>query len=103
QRGRGKPSLFLVHGVGGGMLWGFANLARALGAEQPVYAFKSRGLDGLEEFTTIEEMAAQYVADLLRFQPAGPFYLGGYCFGGLVAYEMARQLKAQGHETALLL
>ncbi len=103
QGGGSRPPLFLVHGVGGGMFWGYGNLARALGPEQPVYAFKSRGLAGLDEFTTIEAMAAQYVADLRRFQPAGPYYLGGYCFGGNVAYEMARQLRAHDQKVALLL
>ena len=84
-----KPPLFLVHGAGGGMFWGYANLARCLGEDQPVYGFKSRGLDGLEEFDTIEDMAAHYIADLRARQPHGPYYLGGYCFGGNVAYEMA--------------
>lgn len=98
-----RPPLFLVHGVGGGMLWGYKNLAQRLGENQPIYAFKSRGLDGLEEFTRIEDMAAHYVADLRQFQPRGPYCLGGYCFGGNVAYEMARQLTAQGQEVALLL
>jgi thioesterase domain-containing protein len=85
------------------MFWGYNNLARELGPDQPVYGFKSRGLEGLAEFTNIEEIAAQYVSDLLKFQPNGPYYLGGYCFGGNVAYEMARQLRAQNHEVALLL
>jgi thioesterase domain-containing protein len=99
----GKPGIFLVHGVGGGMFWGYSNLARELGTEQPIYAFKSRGMDGLEEFTRIEDIAAHYVADLRKFQPQGPYRLGGYCFGGNVAYEMARQLRAQDQEVALLL
>jgi thioesterase domain-containing protein len=98
-----RPPLFLVHGVGGGMFWGYSNLARQLGEDQPVYAFKSRGMDGLEEFTRIEDIASQYVADLLKFQAHGPYHLGGYCFGGNVAYEMARQLRAQDHQVALLL
>ncbi len=98
-----KPPIFLVHGVGGGMFWGYSNLARQLSADQPIYAFKSRGMDGLEEFTRIEDIAAQYVADLRKFQPQGPYRLGGYCFGGNVAYEMARQLRAQDQEVALLL
>jgi thioesterase domain-containing protein/acyl carrier protein len=98
-----KPPLFLVHGVGGGMFWGYSNLARHLGQDQPIYAFRSRGMDGLEEFTRIEEIAAHYVADLRKFQPQGPYRLGGYCFGGNVAYEMARQLRAQGQEVPLLL
>jgi len=98
-----KAPLYLVHGVGGGMFWGYNNLAHHLGTEQPVYGFKSRGMDGLEEFATIEAMAAQYVSDLKKFQPHGPYHLGGYCFGGNVAFEMARQLKAEGAEVGLLL
>lgn len=102
-RGQGtRPRLYLVHGVGGGMFWGYANLARHLGPDQPLFAFKSRGLDGLPEWPTIEEMAADYVADLRAHQPAGPYLLGGYCFGGIVAYEMARQLQEQGESVELL-
>lgn len=97
-----RPPLFLVHGVGGGMFWGYSNLAKHLGPDQPVYAFKSRGLDGLEEFRTIGEMAAQYTADLRAFQPCGPYFLGGYCFGGNVAFEMARLLQAQGERVVLV-
>jgi thioesterase domain-containing protein len=97
-----KPPLFLVHGMGGGMLWGYANLSRHLGPDQPVYALSSRGLNGEDEFGTIEEMAAYYVAELQAFKPEGPYHLGGYCFGGNVAQEMARLLAAQGAEVALL-
>ena len=97
-----RPPLFLVHGAGGGMFWGYLNLSRHLGADQPVYAFKSRGLDGARESEQIEEMAAQYIADLRRLQPHGPYFLGGYCFGGNVAYEMARQLAVQKEPIALL-
>src|SRR5258706_169280 len=97
-----KPPLFFVHGVGGGMFWGYSNLSKYLGADQPVFAFKSRGMDGQGEFATIEEMAAQYVADLRAFQPHGPYQIGGYCFGGNVAYEMARQLHAQGETISSL-
>jgi thioesterase domain-containing protein len=98
-----KSPLFLVHGAGGGMFWGYSNLARQLGPDQPVYAFKSRAMDGLPEFTRVEDMAAHYVADLRRFQPHGPYYLGGYCFGGNVAYDMARQITKDGDEVALVL
>jgi amino acid adenylation domain-containing protein/FkbH-like protein len=97
-----RPPLFLVHGAGGGMFWGYVNLARHLGNDQPVYGFRSRGLDGNREFETLEEMAAHYVADLRLVQPHGPYYLGGYCFGGNVAYEMARQLEASGEKISLL-
>jgi amino acid adenylation domain-containing protein/FkbH-like protein len=97
-----RPPLFLVHGAGGGMFWGYVNLSRHLGTDQPVYGLKSRGLDGGEELGSIEEMAAKYVADIRALQPRGPYHLGGYCFGGNVALEMARQLQAQGEEVALL-
>jgi amino acid adenylation domain-containing protein/FkbH-like protein len=97
-----QPPLFLVHGAGGGMFWGYVNLARRLGLDQPVFGFGSRGLDGRSEFDTIEEMAAQYVKDMRAVQPRGPYFLGGYCFGGNVAYEMARQLESQGEKVALL-
>src|SRR5262249_3358869 len=96
-----KP-LFLVHGAGGGMFWGYMNLSRHLGPDHPVYGFRSRGLDGRQEFDRVEEMAEDYVEDLRVVQPRGPYFLGGYCFGGNVAYEMARLLKAQGEEVALL-
>jgi amino acid adenylation domain-containing protein/FkbH-like protein len=97
-----QPPLFLVHGAGGGMFWGYVNLARLLGPDQPVFGFSSRGLEGRAELETIEEMAAQYVKDLRVAQPRGPYYLGGYCFGGNVAFEMARQLESQGETVALL-
>jgi thioesterase domain-containing protein/acyl carrier protein len=98
----GNGPLFLAHGAGGGMLWGYANLAKYLDVERPVYAFNSRDSEGLDEFTTIEEMAAHYIQEMRAIQPRGPYHLGGYCFGGLVAYEMAQQLVAQGECVALL-
>ncbi|HPU56870.1 MAG TPA: alpha/beta fold hydrolase, partial [Verrucomicrobiota bacterium] len=100
--GGSRPPLFLVHGAGGDVLWGYANLARHLPPEQPVYGIKSRGQIGLEEYDSIEEMARYYVDELRAFQPEGPYFLGGYCLGGNVAYEMARRLRAQGREVALV-
>jgi amino acid adenylation domain-containing protein len=97
-----RPPLFFVHGVGGGMFWGYTNLSRYLGLEQPVYALRSRAMAGQEEFSRIEDMAAHYVSDLRAFQPQGPYYLGGYCFGGNVAYEMAQQLRALGQTVTFL-
>jgi thioesterase domain-containing protein len=87
-----KAPLYFVHGVGGGMKWGYANLARHLGADQPVHVFRCRGERGQPEHESIEEMAAEYVAALRQMDPKGPYHLGGYCFGGNVAFEMARQL-----------
>jgi amino acid adenylation domain-containing protein len=102
-RGEGsKEPLFLAHGAGGGMLWGYANLAKYLDVERPVYAFNSRDSEELDDSTTIEEMAARYIQEMRAVQPRGPYHLGGYCFGGLVAYEMAQQLVARGECVALL-
>jgi amino acid adenylation domain-containing protein len=97
--GRRAP-LYLVHGVGGGMLWGYINLSRHLGSEQPVYVFRSNWATGEIRFETVEQMAARYVAELRTFQPQGPYAVGGYCFGGNIAFEMARLLEAQGQEVA---
>ncbi len=97
-----KPPLFLIHGAGGGMLWGYTNLAMHLSPEQVVYGIQSRGLHGGEELETIEAMATWYLDELHAVQPRGPYFLGGYCFGGNIAYEMARQLREQGERVALL-
>jgi amino acid adenylation domain-containing protein/FkbH-like protein len=102
QPGGAKSPLFLIHGAGGGILWGYANLAKHLAPDQPVYGIESRGLRGMEEFSRVEEMAAHYIRELRRVQPEGPYYLGGYCFGGIVAYEAARQLRACDQEVAFL-
>jgi thioesterase domain-containing protein len=96
------PPLVLVHGIGGGMFWGFNNLSRHLGTSQPVFAFDSRGLKGQSGFESIEEMAEFYVQNLRAFQSEGPYQIGGYCFGGVVAYEMACRLREQGQKVALL-
>jgi thioesterase domain-containing protein/acyl carrier protein len=97
-----KPPVFFIHGAGGGNLWTYANLAPHLGPDQPIYGLESRGMRGLEEFERIEEMAAHYIEEIRTVQPRGPYYLGGYCFGGNVAYEVARQLRAQNETVALL-
>jgi amino acid adenylation domain-containing protein len=97
-----KPPLFFIHGVGGGTLWGYSNLSKYFESDQPVYAFKSRGTEGLEEFKSIEEMAAAYISQLKIFQPQGPYYLSGYCFGGNIAFEMARQLQQNNDSVAFL-
>jgi non-ribosomal peptide synthetase component F/thioesterase domain-containing protein len=97
-----RPPLFLVHGGGGNVLI-YSRLAKYLGTDQPVYGLQSRGLDGKGPLLkTIEEMASLYVQGIRGFQAHGPYYLGGYCLGGTVAYEMAQQLRAQGEEVALL-
>jgi thioesterase domain-containing protein len=102
-KGTGRP-LYLVHPVGGNVLC-YADLARRLGEDQPVYGLQSLGLAPLGETApqeTVEEMAASYVAAIQAAQPSGPYRLGGWSIGGAIAYEMARQLRQGGHEVELL-
>ncbi len=99
--GRKRP-FFCVHPVGGGVLC-YADLARYLGRDRPFYGLQAAGLDGSREpFTRIEEMAACYVEAIRKVQPEGPYLLGGWSFGGAVAFEIARQLAEQGERIACL-
>jgi thioesterase domain-containing protein len=95
-----RPPLFLVHGAGGDVLWGYANMAKHVSADQPMFGIQARPGENPERFATLEEMAAEYVVELRAAHPHGPYSLGGYCFGGTVAYEMARQLRELGEEVA---
>jgi len=97
-----RPPFFCVHPHGGEVLI-YRDLARHLGLNQPFYALQSQGLDGsLAPLKTIEEMAELYLKEIRRVQARGPYYLGGYCMGGAVAYEIAQQLRANGEDVALL-
>lgn len=97
-----RPVFFCVHGLGGGIV-DYRRLSQALGVEWPFYGVQARGLDGVEPIDeSIEEMAAHYVQAIKGLQPMGPYCLGGYCFGGIVAYEMARQLTTAGDHVALV-
>lgn len=94
--------LFFVH-AGFGDIVCFEKLVRYLELDRPFYALRPKDLDGVTEpLETIEAMAAYYVAEVRKHQPQGPYLLGGQCTGGIVAYEMARQLKQKGHEVELL-
>ncbi|RYZ33447.1 MAG: amino acid adenylation domain-containing protein, partial [Myxococcaceae bacterium] len=96
------PPFFCVHPVGGNVL-AYAELARQLGPDQPFYGLQAQGLDGTSvPMGTVEEMATHYVQALRTVQPSGPYHLGGWSLGGVIAYEMAHQLRAAGEEVALL-
>ena len=97
-----RPPFFCMHGAGGNVLI-CRDLSRRLGQDQPFYGLQAQAFDGeLAHLVTIEEMAAQYIKEIRRIQPRGPYYLGGYSTGGTIALEMAQQLHALGEETALL-
>jgi amino acid adenylation domain-containing protein len=98
-RGRRQP-FFCVHPAGGSVL-SFVELARQMAPDQPFYALQADG-GGPDGQLGIEDLAASYVTEVLQAQPEGPYSLGGHSFGGVVAYEMARQLQRQGRTVALL-
>jgi thioesterase domain-containing protein len=75
-----------------------------LGPDQPVYGFQTPGFYGEQAlYTRVEDLAAHYVEALRVIRPAGPYFLGGWSLGGIIAYEMAQQLVAQGHKISQLL
>jgi thioesterase domain-containing protein len=97
--------LFLVHAAHGNVLL-YQQVASHLGPDQPVYGLQSEGLSGDGRLnSTVEEMASKYVKEIMTVQPHGPYLLGGYCLGGVVAFEVAQQLTALGEkvETVVLL
>jgi thioesterase domain-containing protein/aryl carrier-like protein len=97
-----RPPFFGVHHGGGG-IYGYADLARRMGPQQPVYAFQELGSEpGQTPLDSVEAIARLYVDELVSVQPRGPYHLGGFCFGGVVAYEMAHQLQARGETVGLL-
>ncbi|RKH24400.1 thioesterase domain-containing protein, partial [Corallococcus sicarius] len=81
----GHRPLFFVH-PGGGNVLAYGELARRLGPSQPVYGLQSRGLDGRPVAESVEEMAALYLEAVRSVQPQGPYLLGGWSMGGVVAY-----------------
>jgi len=97
-----RPKLFLVHGAGGNVL-GFRDLSHYFGKDQPLYGLQARGVDGKQPpHETILEMATAYLAEVREVQPHGPYFLGGYSGGGVVAYEMAQLLRAVGEPVAFV-
>ncbi|WP_437282989.1 beta-ketoacyl synthase N-terminal-like domain-containing protein [Sorangium sp. So ce375] len=97
-----RPPLFFVHPAAG-VVFPYVGLSRALGPDQPFYALQAQGLDAqAPPDERIEDMARRYNDAIRRAQPRGPYHLGGFSFGCLVAFEMAQQLVAAGEEVGLL-
>jgi aspartate racemase len=96
--GGSKPPLFLFGWIGGDVI-GYRDLVQSFPPDRPLYGLRTPGLDGRSlPPATIEEIAAHYREEILRFQPDSPYLFAGFCFGGVVAYEVARQLAAEGRE-----
>jgi thioesterase domain-containing protein len=97
-----RPPIFCVAGKGGNPM-NLRHLAARLGEDQPFYGIQHRGVDGvLPPHESIESMALACIADVRQVQPRGPYVLGGFSAGGLVAFEMARSLRNAGEDIALL-
>ena len=97
-----KPPLFCIHPTGGNVLC-YADLARYLNHDYPVYGLQSFGLDGKHQpLTKVEEMASHYLEAIQKIQPQGPLHLIGWSMGGIIAYEIAQQLQAENKQVALL-
>lgn len=99
--GSKRPFFYLhVHWIGGAF-YSFT-LAHDLGSDQPLYVIDPLRFDGLQVPPAIEAMAAAYIESMRAVQPDGPYLLGGFCAGGLIAYEIAQQLRAEGQAVDLL-
>ncbi len=102
--GEGGPKMpfFLVAGMFGNVL-NLRHLAHLLGADRPFFGLQARGLYGNEApHTSLKEAASDYIAEMRQVQPHGPYMLGGFSGGGITAYEIAKQLEAEGERISLL-
>ncbi|HEX5851854.1 MAG TPA: amino acid adenylation domain-containing protein [Solirubrobacteraceae bacterium] len=97
-----RPPIFCVHG-GAGTILHLQPLARRLGSEQPFYGLQSSGLyGGSAPIETVQEMASHYLSEMRQVHPGGPWLIAGYCFGTIVAFEIAQRLVAEGEDVQLL-
>jgi thioesterase domain-containing protein/NAD(P)-dependent dehydrogenase (short-subunit alcohol dehydrogenase family)/acyl carrier protein len=96
-----KPPFFCVHGIGG-EVFAFKPLAGYLSAEQPFYGLQWVQDDDGPRFPSIETLATRYIKAIRRVTPDGPYMLGGYCSGSIIAWEMAQQLQAAGEDVGLV-
>jgi len=100
-QGAGRP-FFCVHPIGG-QIMGYRGLAELIGRGQPFYALQAVGASGDENpLDSIPQMAERYLKEIMLLQPEGPYRLGGWSMGGVVAFEMAHQLSCQGQQAELL-
>ncbi len=97
-----RPPLFCVHPAAG-LSWSYIGLVKHLGMNQPIYGLQARGLNGVGALAeTIDAMASDYIRQIRRIQPNGPYYLLGWSFGGHLAHSIATRFEQQGEKVALL-
>lgn len=98
-----RTPFFYLHGdLSGGGFYSL-KLSRALGPDQPFYVLPPQDIRLLPAAPSIEEMAAAHLEALRAVRPRGPYIIGGFCIGGLVAYELAQQIEASGEKVEMLL
>ncbi|MGW9209751.1 non-ribosomal peptide synthetase [Embleya sp. NPDC055664] len=98
--GTGKEPLWFFHG-GGGLGWAYFSFVTHV-RERPAYALQSRGSDGVDKLAgSVEEMVEDYVTEMLKIQPEGPFHLIGWSYGGTLVQAVAELLDRRGHRIAL--
>ncbi|MFF2376610.1 amino acid adenylation domain-containing protein [Streptomyces xiamenensis] len=98
----GQRPLVLFHPFGG-TVFCYVELTRHLPPGRPVLAVEAPGIESEGETeVSVEDMAARYIAYLREIQPTGPYALGGWCFGGVIAFEVATRLREEGEEVELL-
>jgi amino acid adenylation domain-containing protein len=97
-----KMPLYIVHGAGLNVLL-FNALAMNMDDDQPVYGLQAKGLNGIDEpLDVMEDIAANYIAEIIAHDPVGPYAVAGYSLGGMIAYEMAKQMLAMGKNVKML-
>jgi thioesterase domain-containing protein/acyl carrier protein len=99
-KGSNHP-LFCVHSHTGDVLY-CEYISQGAGPEQPIFGLQAQGAVGQAPHRSVEEMAAHYVGELRKVKPHGPYHLFGFCFGGMVAFEMAKQLNQQSERVEFL-
>ncbi|HLY69273.1 MAG TPA: amino acid adenylation domain-containing protein [Puia sp.] len=99
--GGNKPPLYFIHGSGLTVMV-FNDVAKRMDPDQPVYGLQARGLNGEDPFDTMEDIASYYISEIVAQNPNGPYCLAGYSFGGIVAFEMAKQFIKMGKEVKML-
>jgi amino acid adenylation domain-containing protein len=102
QRGGHRTPVFFVHALGGDISY-YNRVAQYVGDDQPFYALQAPYPIDLEEYVPMEKMASHYVDEICKAYPLGPYHLGGYSFGSVVAFAMAQELKRRGREVGLLI
>ncbi|TDU69086.1 non-ribosomal peptide synthetase [Streptomyces sp. KS 21] len=99
--GTGKEPMWFFHG-GGGLGWAYFSFVTHV-QDRKAYALQSRGSDGVDSLVgSVAEMVDDYVAEMLKIQPEGPFHLVGWSYGGTVVQAVAHALDELGHEVALV-